>query len=160
MRLNNDCDLQVCVSADYGLSVLFLSYENPSHRVCVNDQCSVTRCCDGFINAYPANHSCVDPGEPDLPCDSYFIFRFCSVGSCTLNVYTYFWRNDDNHSFAVGENRLGPSAPNPYTFNQLGNWEVRLLMITIIHAHQFQCFYQKYFHITHLSGYTTEYQCY
>ena len=129
------------VSADYELSVLFLSYENPSHRVCVNDQCSVTRCCDDRVNAYPADHSCVDPGDPLLPCDNYFSFRFCSVESCTENISTYYWMNDDNHSFAVGENRLGRSAPNPYTADQDGNWEVRVLLITIMHVHQFQCFY-------------------
>ena len=122
--------LLVCVHADYELSALFLSYENPSHRCGDPEECSTIRCCDASARDSPPSNPCTDSR-----CDNFFEFclRPLDTGderfpvSCTdgTTVRTQnFPRNDDNIAFDHGPGGLDNGEPNPYTFIQEGSWMV------------------------------------
>ena len=116
------------MSADYSLSVLFLSYENP-FRVCGADPvgCPFRRCCDNST----FTQSCEETG-----CDNYFSFcvrefgrtaeagvrvpdsNLCFPGSVvTTMIYP---EDNDDFDFAVGDNALGNALSNPYVYINQG----------------------------------------
>ena len=80
--------------------------------MCANDQCSITRCCDG------SGSVC------STLCDNSF--RLCLASSCKEFTHIY-WSNDDI-TFDVGEDAIGFGGSNPYTFIQEGGWKVKPLM--------------------------------
>ncbi len=129
------CHPQARASLEYQLSVQFISYENPFHKLCSGVFSCQPRCCDAAdapSSYYTAG--CTDPET--YMCDNYFKFclrqygrtntneripgNLCHTGTDVTTMDYPF--NDDDFDFAIGESGLGSGLPNPYVYNIQTSW--------------------------------------